>query len=61
MATVLSEHGRVIEGAAASAVACLLARRNRSFFEGKAVQILVCGGNVAPVTVKRVAARAAEL
>ncbi|KAA0177051.1 hypothetical protein FNF27_01381 [Cafeteria roenbergensis] len=60
MAMVLRSHGKVVEGAAACAVACATAPRNRARFAGKNVGIVVCGGNVAPAVVVKVAQRAME-
>lgn len=61
MAVMLREHGRVVEGAAGVAVACLLDPRNRWLLEGKRVAVVACGGNASPALVARVAKRAAEL
>lgn len=44
------KHHKVIEGAAGVAVASLLKRQNE--FNGKNILILVCGGNIAPQTLK---------
>jgi threonine dehydratase len=58
MATVLSAHGRVIEGAAGVAVACAMDPANRKLFHGKRVAVVVCGGNVSPSLLARVARHA---
>lgn len=61
MALLLRTHGKVVEGAAATTVACVTAPRNRAMFEGKRVGLVLCGGNVSPQTAVEVAQRAKEL
>lgn len=57
VALVLHEHGRVIEGAAGTAVAALVSSGSR--FAGKRVAVVICGGNASPDLVLRAAAKTA--
>jgi threonine dehydratase len=52
MVLVLDRHHLVIEGAAGVAVAALRAERER--FAGRNVAVIVCGGNVAAATLRRI-------
>jgi threonine dehydratase len=46
------EHDIVIEGAAAVAISSLLRERDR--YKGKNVVVVICGGNIAPNTLKEI-------
>lgn len=51
MKLVMKHHHQIIEGSAGVAVASLLKERDR--YKGKKVVIIICGGNVSEVVLKR--------
>jgi len=54
MLLMLDKHHKLVEGAAAVAVASLLKERTR--FAGKKVAIVICGGNVGRKTLMKILA-----
>jgi threonine dehydratase len=59
LVSLLHHEGKLVEGAAACAVAALL--RQRARWRGKRVVVVCCGGNIAAATLGRLLAETTPL